>query len=170
MTRQLGSITLLAMLISWGACALALDLPKRKSGLWDIKISRASSNRPPQTIQMCIDQKTDNIAQQMGESVAREACSKQQIRREGNKILGDSVCTIGDTTATSHTVFSGEFDRAYHGEIRTKYSPPLMGKAENVTLIDAKWTGPCQADQKPGDMIMPNGMKINIHEMQQKPQ
>jgi len=170
MTRQLGSITLLAMLIPWGAGALALDLPKRKSGLWDIKISRASSNRPSQTIQMCIDQKTDNMAQQMGESVAREACSKQQIRREGNKIVGDSVCTIGDTTATSHTVFSGEFDRAYHGEIRTKYSPPLMGKSENLTLIDARWTGPCQADQKPGDMIMPNGMKINIHEMQQKPQ
>ncbi len=109
-------------------------------------------------------------ARRLGESVAREACSKQQIRREGNKIVGDSVCKIGETTATSHTVFSGEFDRAYHGEIRTKYSPPLMGKSENVTLIDAKWTGPCQADQKPGDMIMPNGMKINIHEMQQQQQ
>jgi len=78
------------------------------------------------------------------------------------------VCKIGDTTATSHTVFSGEFDRTYHGEIRTKYSPPLMGKGESVTLVDAKWTGPCQSDQKPGDMIMPNGMKINIHEMQQQ--
>jgi hypothetical protein len=117
---------------------------------------------------MCIDQKTDNMAQQMGESVAREACSKQQIRREGNKIVGESVCKIGETTATSRTLFSGEFDRAYHGEIRTKYSPPLMGKDENVTLIDAKWTGPCKDDQKPGDMIMPNGMKINIHEMQQQ--
>ena len=171
MTKRLGSITLLAMLISWGAGALALDLPKRKSGLWDIKISPASSNRPPHTIQMCIDQKTDNMAQQMFESRARGACSAQQIRREGNKIVGDSVCKIGDeTTATSHIVLSGEFDRAYHGEIRTKFSPPLMGKSENLTLIDAKWTGPCQADQKPGDMIMPNGMKINIREMQEKPQ
>lgn len=26
----------------------------------------------------------------------------------------------------------------------------------------AKWIGPCTADQKPGDMIMANGMKINI--------
>ena len=167
MTKHLGSIAVMAAMIGMVADASALDLPKRKSGLWDIRITRAS-NQPPQTIQMCIDQKTDNMAQQMGESVARQACSKQQIRREGNKILGDSVCKIGETTATSRTVFSGEFDRAYHGEIRTKYSPALMGKSESLTLIDAKWTGPCQPDQKPGDMIMPNGMKINIHEMQQQ--
>ena len=168
MTKQLGSIALLVAAIALSAEALAIDLPKRKSGLWDIKISRASSNRQAQTMQMCIDQKTDNIAQQMGESVAREACSKHEIRREGNKIVGDSVCKIGETTAATRTVFSGEFDRAYHGEIRTKYSPALMGKSENLTVIDAKWIGPCQADQKPGDMIMPNGMKINIHEMQQQ--
>jgi hypothetical protein len=168
MTKQLASIALMASVIALTLEAFAVDLPKRKSGLWDIKISRAGANRPAQTIQMCIVQKPDNMAQQMFESRAREACSKQQIRREGNKIVGDSVCKIGETTATSHTVFSGEFDRAYRGEIRTKFSPPLMGKDENLTLIDAKWTGPCQAEQKPGDMIMPNGMKINIHEMQQQ--
>jgi hypothetical protein len=166
MTKQLGSIALLVAVIALAAEALAIDLPKRKSGLWDIKISRTSTKHPPQTLQMCIDQKTDDMAQQMGENVARQACSKQQIRREGNKIVGDSVCKIGETTATSHTVFSGEFDRAYRGEIRTKYSPPLMGTSENLTLIEAKWIGPCQADQEPGDMIMPNGMKINIKQLQ----
>jgi hypothetical protein len=32
----------------------------------------------------------------------------------------------------------------------------------------AKWLGPCAADQKPGDMIMGNGMKMNILEMQKR--
>jgi hypothetical protein len=168
MTKQSGSIALLVAVIALATEAVAIDLPKRKSGLWDIKISRASGSRPAQTMQMCIDQNTDNMAQQMGENVAREACSKHEIRREGNKVVGDSVCKIGETTAITRTVFTGEFDRAYHGEVRTKYSPPLMGKSENLTLIDAKWTGPCQADQKPGDMIMPNGMKINIKQMQEQ--
>jgi len=170
MTRRVKSIVLMVTIIASMlpvAASLALDLPQRKSGLWDIKISRAGVNKPAQSIRMCIDQKTDNMAQQMGESRLREACSKQEIHREGNKIVGDSVCAIGESTATSHTVISGEFNRAYHGEIRTKYAPPLMGKTESVTLIDAKWTGPCEPDQKPGDMIMPNGMKINIREMQQ---
>jgi len=166
MTKQLAPIVLLTAVAALAADALALDLPKRKSGLWDVKISRAGAKRPPQTFQMCIDQNTDDIALQMGESFSRQACSKQQIRREGNRIVGDSVCKIGETTATSHTVVSGDFDHTYRGEIHTKYSPPLMGTSENLMLIEGKWAGPCQPDQQPGDMIMPNGMKINIKQLQ----
>ena len=32
--------------------------------------------------------------------------------------------------------------------------------------IEAKWTGPCKSDQKPGDVIMPNGMKMNVGDLQ----
>jgi hypothetical protein len=32
----------------------------------------------------------------------------------------------------------------------------------------AKRLGPCMADQKPGDMILANGVKINILEMQKR--
>ena len=32
--------------------------------------------------------------------------------------------------------------------------------------IDAKWMGACAADQKPGDMIMAGGRKVNIRDMQ----
>lgn len=166
MTKHLAGIAI--VLATLCSSALAVDLPKRKSGLWDIKVSRTGSNRPPQAMQMCIDQKTDSMAQQLGESVAREACSKHEIRREGNKVVADSVCKIGESTATSRTVFSGDFERTYRGEIRTKYEPPLMGRAEGLTLIEAKWIGACKADQQPGDMIMPNGMKINVKQMQIK--
>ena len=31
--------------------------------------------------------------------------------------------------------------------------------------IEAKWLGPCKADQKPGDMIMGSGMKMNINDL-----
>jgi hypothetical protein len=31
--------------------------------------------------------------------------------------------------------------------------------------IEATWLGPCKADQKPGDMVMANGMKMNIRDM-----
>ena len=30
---------------------------------------------------------------------------------------------------------------------------------------DAKWTGPCPADMAPGDVLMGNGMKMNIKQM-----
>jgi hypothetical protein len=165
MRKLVGGIAVPIALLYLCVQALAVDLPKRKSGLWDIKISRASSDHPSQMLQMCIDQKTDNMALQMAETIGKQACSKQEIRREGATIVGDSVCQIGETTATSHSVFSGAFNQSYRGEIRSTFDPPLMGKSENLTTIEARWTGPCKADQKPGDMIMPNGMKINIRQM-----
>ncbi|HEY2254186.1 MAG TPA: hypothetical protein VGI11_00995, partial [Variovorax sp.] len=69
------------------------------------------------------------------------------------------------TTATTHSVITGDFNTAYHMESRSTYSPPMMGRSEGAIAMDAKWLGPCQAGQKPGDMMMPNGMKMNVFEM-----
>jgi len=35
-----------------------------------------------------------------------------------------------------------------------------------VTTIEAKWLGACKADQKPGDMMLPGGMKKDIKDME----
>ena len=32
--------------------------------------------------------------------------------------------------------------------------------------IESKWLGACAADQKPGDVIMPGGVKVNVPELQ----
>jgi hypothetical protein len=32
--------------------------------------------------------------------------------------------------------------------------------------LEAKWLGACAAGQKPGDMMMGNGMKMNVLELQ----
>ena len=34
--------------------------------------------------------------------------------------------------------------------------------------MEGKWLGACAADQKPGDIVMSNGMKINIPELQKR--
>jgi hypothetical protein len=33
---------------------------------------------------------------------------------------------------------------------------------DTTTRIDAKWLGDCKADQKPGDIMMPGGFKLNV--------
>jgi len=38
--------------------------------------------------------------------------------------------------------------------------------AGHSATMSAKWLGPCAADQKPGDMIMGNGLKINLLDLQ----
>lgn len=144
--------------------AEALDLPKRKSGLWEITTSREGAPKAAMggSMQMCIDEKTDDLSRQLGENTSREMCAKRDIRMEGGRIVADSICKFGETTATSHSVISGRFDNTYDVDIHTTYEPPLMGMKTSNTTIKARWTGPCKAGQRPGDMVLPNGMTINV--------
>ena len=146
--------------------AMAIDYPARKPGLWEIQTGDGTAaNGASQTIQQCIDAASDKALRDMGQGMGKDTCSKQELRNEGGKLVIDSVCKIGSTTATSHAVMSGDFSSAYRMESKSTYSPPLMGRAEGSAVIEAKWIGPCKAGQKPGDMIMSNGMKMNVLEM-----
>jgi len=146
--------------------AMAIDYPARKPGLWEIQTGDGTvAKGASQTIQQCIDAASDKALRDMGQGMGKDTCSKQELRIEGGKLVIDSVCKIGSTTATSHAVMSGDFSSAYRMESKSTYSPPLMGRAEGSAVIEAKWIGPCKAGQKPGDMIMSNGMKMNVLEM-----
>lgn len=36
------------------------------------------------------------------------------------------------------------------------------GQTETTTIVDQRYVGSCPADVKPGDLILPGGMKMNI--------
>jgi hypothetical protein len=59
-------------------------------------------------------------------------------------------------------VVTGKFDSAYKIESKSTYDPPLFDKAEGHAVLEAKWTGPCKADQRPGDMILPSGLEVHV--------
>jgi hypothetical protein len=97
-----------------------------------------------------------------------EQCSKQDMQRAGNTITVDSVCNIGGATTTSRAVVTGDFNSAYTVKVSSKREggPAVPGMpAETNMTIEAKWTGPCKADQKPGDVVMAKGVKMNISDM-----
>ncbi len=152
----------LALLLAAAPLAAnAADLPKRKSGQWEISTSQPGG--PPGPVaQMCIDQKTDDLTRQL--AAGGITCSEQDIRREGDRYVADSVCRIGDSTATTRAVFSGNFDTTYNADIEAKYSPPLMGMSEGRSMVSARWLGPCRAGARPGDITMPNGMVMNLYD------
>ena len=43
--------------------------------------------------------------------------------------------------------------------------PGVPGHDQSTVAQDAKWTGPCPADMVAGDVMMGNGMKMNIKQM-----
>jgi hypothetical protein len=145
------------------AFGAGVDLPKRKSGLWDIKIS-SSAGKSANTMQQCIDEKTDDMMQDNVKGMEK-SCSKTETHKDGDKIVSDSTCKVSGSTAKTHAVFSGRFDSAYKADIKSTYEPPLHGMHDAATTIDAKWVGPCKAGQKPGDISMPGMPNINMNEM-----
>jgi hypothetical protein len=149
--------------------AFALDFPSRKPGLWEIQTGDGTGKgrgaAGGHTMQQCIDAASDKALRDMGQGMGKDMCARQDLRTDGGKLVMDSVCKIGNTTATSHAVMSGDFNTAYRMESKSSYSPPLMGRAEGTSVMEARWIGPCKADQKPGDMVMSNGMKMNVLDM-----
>jgi hypothetical protein len=158
---------LFVMLMPFAANA-AGDMPARKAGLWQMTMSIAGHGMPQQTMKQCIDAATDKTMNTMGGQMSKEACSKQDIKHVGNTVVVDSVCKMGPHTATSHAVVTGDFNSAYTVKVESKQDGPpvpgMPGGAMKMTIA-AKWLGPCTGDQKPGDMIMGNGMKMNIRDM-----
>ncbi len=141
-------------------------MPSRKPGLWQVKTSIGSSNAPARVIQQCIDATTDRMLQSSAGPFAPAMCPGRDVQRSENSITINSTCVIGGKPATAHAVITGSFDGAYTMTV-TSQSPDIPG-GKMIMTMDAKWLGPCAADQKPGDIIMSNGMKINVPEMERR--
>ena len=107
-----------------------------------------------------IDAATDKLMNERF-SGGHEVCSKQEISRSGSTIVVDSSCKFGNTASNTHAVFEGDFDSAYTVKISTTLED---GVKRNMTL-QAKWMGPCKPGQKPGDIEMPSGVKMNVLDM-----
>jgi Protein of unknown function (DUF3617) len=162
-------IILVVLSIGYGvAAAASSDAPQRKSGLWEMKMS--GGHMPGgMTMQQCVDQKSDDISKMQQ---AKSNCTKNVVRREGDKIVAESVCKMEGTTATTRTVFTGNFDSAFKADIRSTYDPPMHGMRESSSMMEAKWLGPCLAGQKAGDMVMPGmpGGMPNMEELMKRGQ
>ncbi len=152
------------------SAASAAELPARKPGLWDLKMVFEGRNLPPQAMQHCVDAATDKLMNSNFGGMTRDACAKQDMKVAGDTITIDSVCKFGAATTTSRAVITGRFDQAYTVKVTstqeggTPMPGVTPGQATHMT-IEAKWLGPCKAGQKPGDIMMANGMKLNVLDM-----
>lgn len=167
----------IAAVLLFAAPALALDLPARKPGLWELKMTIEANKRPShlasQLTKHCTDASTDKLMNKNFGGSSEQSCSKQDMKTSGNTIVIDSVCNYSGMTVTSHSVVTGSFDSAYTVDVTATRSgkPPAPGMAADGSshmVIDAKYLGPCAAGQRPGDVIMSNGMTVNVLDMQKR--
>jgi hypothetical protein len=60
-------------------------------------------------------------------------------------------------------------DSGYRIVISTKFDPPVMGMKDSSTTMDGKYVGACRDGLVPGDVVMPDGRKMNVKNMSQPP-
>jgi hypothetical protein len=159
------TIALFGGLACLAAGARADDLPARKAGLWEVTMHMASGNAPTQTMKFCTDAATDAELYKFGMNATQGMCSRYDLHRSGSTATVDTECKMGEMKMTSHSEMNFTGDTAYKTEIKSHFDPPMMGRSDSTMTQEAKWTGPCPADMQPGDMVGPNGMKMNMKSM-----
>ncbi len=165
MTRQLLSLCL-------GSCLLALlpaldaravEMPLRKAGLWEMKLVRTGSPLPEMTMQHCTDETSDKDMATASSPMSKEICSRRDIEQTATGYVTDSLCSVAGVSMTSHSEISGDFNSAYTVKTTTHSERAAAGLPRDATTtIEAKWLGACKPDQKPGDIVMPGGFKLNV--------
>ena len=91
---------LITPLVATIVVAASFDPPRRKLGLWEIKVSSEHSKGMP-AMQQCIDEKTDGPDEERNAGGEKLTCSKNEVRKEGDRIISESVCKLNGSTAKS---------------------------------------------------------------------
>ncbi|MFO1306710.1 MAG: DUF3617 family protein [Burkholderiales bacterium] len=144
----------------------AQDYPKLKSGQWELTVtSTRGTDTKANKSTMCVDDAIQRDMMAMGSGMSKEMCTRNEMKRDGNRYIGSAECKIGESRITSRSVMTVNGDSSYHTEISATYDPPFMGMKESSTVLDGKLTGPCRDGMVPGDFVGPNGQKFNIRSL-----
>ena len=163
MMRQLLSVSLGACLLALAGPARADDLPTRKAGLWEMKIVKVGGLVPEMTMQHCTDSTTDKEMNNSVSPIAKQICTKQDVRKTATGYVTDSVCAVAGVSMTTHAEIVGDFNSGYTVTSTTHSDKGPTGKPlDATTKIEAKWMGDCKPGQKPGDIVMPGNFKLNV--------
>ena len=169
-SRLPGNVMLRVMLpmgmtlgVLFAAPALAADAPARKPGLWEVKTAIEGQGRAV-TVQQCIDAATDQMLQSSAGPFSAPLCAGREVTKSDAGMTIDTHCSFNGKAANAHAVVSGSFDSAYTMTVTAEGGelPPLK------MTMEGKWLGACAAGQQPGDVIMANGVKVNIPELQKR--
>ena len=143
--------------------AEAADLPARKAGLWEVKTTIDGQGRAV-TVQQCIDAATDQMLQSSAGPFSAPACAGREVKTSDTGMTIDSRCSFNGKAASAHADITGNFDSAYTMTVTAEGSDLPAVKM----TMEGKWLGACTAGQQPGDVIMANGVKVNIPELQKR--
>lgn len=155
-----------AAAIGGAATATSAELPPRKAGAWDISIKLTGGMMPTARMRHCTNARDDGAMSVMFNPLSPNPCPTRDIQKHSDRYTIDAVCRDGDKSITLHSDITGDFGTAYKVVTETKIqeSDDSTPYVSNLTL-EATYLGACRADEKPGDVTMAGGLKINVNKM-----
>lgn len=154
--------------LSTPAVSQDFELPARKPGQWEIKtVGGSPGGVPDMTIVACVDAASDAEMMSAALSITKEMCPQQEMKRDGDAFVFETICEIGPMKANSRSVITGDFQSAYTVETTMEMAGPMAPMAgSHVSKQEAQWVNAeCSDGLAPGDMLMPGGKKMNVEEM-----
>ena len=155
-----------ALILSQVGAAVAAEQLSRQPGLWEVKTTLDNSSASARVVKQCIDAATDGLSQSIAGPFSAAVCPDRKVQRSADAITVDSTCSIAGKPASAHAIITGSFDSAYTMKVTAEGA--LLPGGKMTMTMEGNWLGACAADQRPGDIIMANGVKINIPDLQKR--
>lgn len=165
MRRPVLSVALIAAVAIPAIAAAAPAPPQRKAGWWEMVMQMSAPAPMTQKMNLCTDAATEaRNSAFAGQSAPGSDCTQGPVTQTPAGWRFSSTCKAGEMTTTTTGVASGDFNTNYRVEATTRMTPaPIPQMAESKMVITSRWLGPCPAGRVPGDMVMGNGMVVNVN-------
>ncbi|HEX4181006.1 MAG TPA: DUF3617 family protein [Caulobacteraceae bacterium] len=142
------------------------SLPRRKPGLWRQTLAMEGVSEAMPATELCTDAESEAKMSLLSQQMRRGQCAPPQLTRNlDGSISFNTSCDMGpEGKVVSTGTVSGDFNSAFKMVIDSTHTgaPVAAANGEHKMTMTSTWLGPCQPGEKGGDMIMPDGRKINF--------
>ena len=145
------------------AAAHKSPLPARKSGLWEVMVrSDTPGPRQGQTVLQCTSTEAERVML-MAVVPGQENCREIKVARRAKGAGYDihTVCYVHDNRVEARMELTGDLQSAYAGRFSVKYSQAPV-RDPGPMAFEGRWLGACRPGQRLGDMVLPNGVTVNV--------
>ena len=101
----------------------------------------------------------------------QEDCQERKVRRRGSgadaRYEITTVCYVHDHRVDTQMQLLGDLQSAYHGSFQTRFPKTPLNNTGRM-VFEGRWLGGCAAGQRPGDMLLPSGVTVNVVDDQQR--
>lgn len=145
-------------LLAVAAAAPAAEVAWRKAGLWEVNLRQEDQSiMRAVRVQQCSAPAAEP-AVLLSIVPGQEQCAPPVVQRNGDSVDIRTECRVHEAKLSAHFIMSGDFEARYQG----RFSVASAGAPRPAMIFSATWLGPCREGMKPGDMVLSNGITVNV--------